>query len=101
MLQAGRSRPDQVTDFFFNLPNLSSRPEVYSASNRNYYMRFINKARPARRADNLTVTCDMTVYKRGILDISQPYRHPGSVTGIFLYLFFILLYFIFTFNLCS
>jgi hypothetical protein len=37
-----------------------------------------SKVRLVRRADNLTAIC-------GILNISQPYRPPRSVTGIALY----------------
>jgi hypothetical protein len=60
MLQAGRSQvriPDEV-DFFFNLPNPSSRtmaPGIDSASNRNEYQEFtLGKKRPECKADNLT-----------------------------------------------
>jgi capsule polysaccharide modification protein KpsS len=52
----------------FNLPNPfgRSRPWVYSACNRNEYQKKRNnvsadRARPVRRADNLTVICEPTV----------------------------------------
>jgi hypothetical protein len=52
---------------FFNLPNLSgrTRPRAYSASNRNEYQKQKNvlgsRARPVRRADNLTAICELIV----------------------------------------
>jgi hypothetical protein len=42
-----------------------------------------SKARLVHRAENITTTCELTVYRQcGILNISQPYRPPSSVTGI-------------------
>jgi hypothetical protein len=53
--------------FFFNLPKPSNRtrPWVYSASNRNEYQKHKNmflgsRARPTRKADNLTAICEPT-----------------------------------------
>jgi hypothetical protein len=40
------------------------------------------KGRSERKADNLTVICEPTVYKIESLDVSQPYGSPRLVTGI-------------------
>jgi hypothetical protein len=40
-----------------------------------------SKARPVRRADNLTSICEPNVWTYGILNISQPYMAPRPVTG--------------------
>jgi hypothetical protein len=72
MLQVGRSRVrNQMRSlkFFFNLPKLSSHIMpfgVYSASNRNEYQKQKNnvsgsRARPVRRADNLTAVFEPSV----------------------------------------
>jgi hypothetical protein len=55
------SRPD-VTGFFFNMPNPSSRngPGVDSAYNRNEYQG-VKGDRLAFIANNLTVICDPIV----------------------------------------
>jgi hypothetical protein len=42
---------------------------------------FLSRARPARKADNLTAVSRLS-RKCGILNISQPYRPPRPVTGI-------------------
>jgi hypothetical protein len=39
------------------------------------------KARQAFKADNRTAICELTAYKRGILDVSQSYRTPRPATG--------------------
>jgi hypothetical protein len=39
------------------------------------------RARPERRADNLTAICETFAEQYGILNISQPYRPPRPVTG--------------------
>jgi hypothetical protein len=53
---------------FFNLPNPSghTRPQVYSASNRNEYQRQTNNVLGSRmwpvcKADNLAAICEPTV----------------------------------------
>jgi hypothetical protein len=45
----------------------------------------MGKARPARKAGNLTGICEPIVLKCGIFDILQPYRPPLSVTGTALF----------------
>jgi hypothetical protein len=44
--------------------------------------------RPARKADILTAIVSPFSRKCRILDISQPYRHPRTVTRVALSLFF-------------
>jgi hypothetical protein len=82
------SSPDEVTEFFFNLPTPFSRTMALGfiqllteMSTRRY---FWSRARPARNADNFTAICEPIVYSKecGILDISQPYRPSLPVTGI-------------------
>jgi hypothetical protein len=66
MLQAGRSQ-DRVPmrDGFFNIPNPSSRSMALESTQSLTEMSTRNlpwgKARPARRADNLTAICEPTV----------------------------------------
>jgi hypothetical protein len=69
ILQAGRSRfrfPMRLLDFF-NLPNLSSRIMAQGSTQPLTEMstRKIpgGKRRPARKADNLTATCRLIVWK--------------------------------------
>jgi hypothetical protein len=40
------------------------------------------KGRPARKADNLTVICEPTIYKMWSLYVSQSYGTSRPVTGI-------------------
>jgi hypothetical protein len=68
MLQAGRSRdriPDEVD--FFNLLNPSSRTTALGSTQPLTEMSTRNipggEVRPARKADNLTAICELTVYK--------------------------------------
>jgi hypothetical protein len=67
MLQAGRSPvqvPDEV-DFFFNLPNLSSRNMALGSTQHLTEMSTTNlsgvKKRTARRADNLAAIYEPNV----------------------------------------
>jgi hypothetical protein len=67
MLQAGRSPvriPDEV-DFFFNLPNPSSRTMAMGLTQPLTEMSTWNlpgsKKRPAHRADNLAAICEPNV----------------------------------------
>jgi hypothetical protein len=68
MLQAVRSRvrsPDEVD--FFNLPNPSSSVMDLGSTQPLTEMSTTNlpagKGRPARKADNLTATCEPDVFK--------------------------------------
>jgi hypothetical protein len=67
MLQAGKSPvrvPDEV-DFFFNLPNLSSRTMALGSTQPLTEMSTSNipggKKRPARTTDNLATICEPSV----------------------------------------
>jgi hypothetical protein len=59
-------RPEEVSDFsiYLILP-AALGPGVYSTSNRNEYQeqkKFLwSKAGPARKADNFTAICELTV----------------------------------------
>jgi hypothetical protein len=64
MLQTGRSRVHEVTGFF-NWPSPSSRTMVLVSAQPQTEMSTRNfpggKRRPARKADNLTATCEPNV----------------------------------------
>jgi hypothetical protein len=69
---------------FFNFANRSGRTRPWSyqplteMSNRSRDLMFLgSRARPVRKADNLTAICEPIVY-----NISQPYRPPLPVTEI-------------------
>jgi hypothetical protein len=62
-------------------------PGVYSASNINEYqkqkMMFLgSRALPVRRTDTLTASVSRLSRQCMIVNTSQPYRSPGSTTGI-------------------
>jgi hypothetical protein len=62
-------------------------PDVHSTSNingiRSVKIMFLrNRARPMSRADSLPSYVSRLSRQCGILNISQPYRPPRSVTGI-------------------
>jgi hypothetical protein len=88
------SNPD-VTGFFFNLPNTSSRPMALGSNQPLIEMGTRNlpggKGRPTHTADNLTAICEPTVQKMWeprrltTLWASGP---PRSVPGIALPFFF-------------
>jgi hypothetical protein len=73
MLQVGKSRvlnPDETIDFFFSIYLIlpaAPGPGVYSASNRmstrnrKKKMLLGSRARPARKADNLTAIYELNV----------------------------------------
>jgi hypothetical protein len=76
------SIPDEVIEFFFNLPNPSSR----TMNNRN--LPGVKGGRQELKIDNLAAICEMISRKCGSLDVSQPYGPPRPVTVIALLLFF-------------
>jgi hypothetical protein len=75
---AAESSFEKAIEFFFNLPNPSSRiitlaftqPLIKMGNRRSFW----GKARPARKADNLIVICKPTVLRSWSLDVSQPHR---------------------------
>jgi hypothetical protein len=71
--ETGRSnvglRPDEVNEFFsiYVILPAAQGPGVYSDSNRNDHQKQKNnvlgsRARPVRKADNLTATCEQILY---------------------------------------
>jgi hypothetical protein len=79
-------------DFFFNLPNPSSRTMTLGSTQPLTEMSTRNlpggKGRPARKADNLTAIYEPTVYRKcGSLDVSQPYAlNSGFINKILSFL---------------
>jgi hypothetical protein len=59
--KVANSYPDEVIDFFFNLPNRPSRTMALDLTqpNRNKYRKIFlgSRARTVRRVDNLTANC--------------------------------------------
>jgi hypothetical protein len=87
MLQEGSSRVSVTIRSmnFFILPNPSRwhhGPGVYSASNSNEYQKIFLGVKRSRRIRLITSLPSVRQLSRqcGILDISQPYRHPWPVT---------------------
>lgn len=56
--------------------------QSHSASNRNQLEKIFlrSRSRPTHKPDNFTAIYEPCVYLCGILDVSQPREHPGSVT---------------------
>jgi hypothetical protein len=58
--------PDEVNDYFFDLPKPSSRTMALVSAQPLTYMSIRNipggYARPVRKADNLNAICESTVY---------------------------------------
>jgi hypothetical protein len=76
----------RLNEFFsiYLIPPAALGPKVYSASNRIEYQKqkimFLgSRARPVRKADNLTAICEPIVYTMWDLNISRP---PRPITGI-------------------
>jgi hypothetical protein len=73
---------------FFNLPNPSSRTLALGSTQPLTEMNTNNLpggkgGRLARKADNLTTICELTVYRKyGSLDVSQTYGPSQPLTGI-------------------
>jgi hypothetical protein len=81
--------PDEINEFIsiYLVFPATLGPGVYSAPNRSRKIMFLeSKARPVRRADNLTAIFERITRQCGILNISQPYRPPWPVTRIALLL---------------
>jgi hypothetical protein len=83
------SEPDEVNEFFsiylilpVTLGPAFTQPLTEMSTRSRNIMFLGSKARPVRRADNLTAICEPIAWQCGILNISQPYRSPRPVTGI-------------------
>jgi hypothetical protein len=75
--------PDEVIDFFFNLPNPCSRTMSLWSSHSLTEMSTRNlprgKAGPAHKADSLAASVSWLSRQCWLLGISQPYRPPRPV----------------------
>jgi hypothetical protein len=66
-MEVAGSKPDEVNELFFNLPNISGSTKLWgllipmSSGNRNIIF-MESRARPVRRADNITAICESTIY---------------------------------------
>jgi hypothetical protein len=69
-------------DFSCDCPNPFSRTMVLGLTGMSTKNRPGGKGRSVREADNFTANCNPISRQCGILNISQPYRPPWSVTGI-------------------